>query len=320
MRLAVALAALLTLAAPPATTGVQLPVRSAIFYYPWYGTPARDGAWRHWQDRGHAPPRDLAAAFYPAHGPYSSSDPAVVAAQMREIASAGIGEVVTSWWGRGSPEDARLPSVLHAARAQGLRVAVHVEPYPGRSASSVAADVASLRKLGVADFYVYRPRDIAATDWRQVRLELPGIRLFAQTNLVGFAAAAGFDGVYTYDIVTYDGSKLARLCAQARARHLLCAPSVGPGYDAARATGDTHVKPRRAGRTYDAMWTSALRARPDLVTITSYNEWGEGTQIEPARARPGYESYGGAYGLRGRSAERAYLTRTAYWTSRLATR
>ena len=33
-------------------------------------------------------------------------------------------------------------------------------------------------------------------------------------------------------------------------------------------------------------WSSALQLRPSLrsVTITSWNEWGEGTQIEPAVA------------------------------------
>ena len=69
------------------------------------------------------------------------------------------------------------------------------------------------------------------------------------------------------------------------------------------------------------MWISALRARPDLVTITSYNEWGEGTQIEAARPQPAagaYLSYNSAYGLRGRFAARAYLRRTACWTAVLA--
>jgi hypothetical protein len=92
---------------------------------------------------------------------------------------------------------------------------------------------------------------------------------------------------------------------------------VGPGYLATRATGDLRVKPRRAGATYDAMWRAAIRARPDAVTITSYNEWNEGTQIEPASSdplRPGYLTYQGAYGLRGRAGEGAYLTRTRFWT------
>jgi hypothetical protein len=66
------------------------------------------------------------------------------------------------------------------------------------------------------------------------------------------------------------------------------------------------------------MWQAAIRAAPDVVTVTSYNEWHEGTQIEPARAAGGpYASYDGAWGLRGAPAQRAYLDRTATWVSRL---
>jgi glycoprotein endo-alpha-1,2-mannosidase len=294
-------------------------VRVSAFYYPWYGTAARDGAYQHWGQHGHAPPDDIASAFYPARGIYSSSDRVVIGAQMDDLRNAGVDEVAVSWWGRSSAEDARLPVVVAAARADGLAVAAHLEPYVGRTVASTVADVAYLRTYGIRTFYVYRALDLPAADWLAARpdLQAGGTTLFAQTGLVGAAAAAGFGGVYTYDIVTYDGSKFARLCAQARAVGMLCAPSVGPGYDARRGSGDPVVKPRRHGATYDAMWRAALAARADRVTITSYNEWHEGTQIEPAAAgrhgRYRYHSYEGAWGLHGRAAELSYLMRTRYW-------
>ncbi len=289
----------------------------AIFYYPWYGTPAADGAWEHWDQNGHQPPGDLYSSFFPAHGPYSSSDPAIVERQMTQISNAGIDEVVVSWWGRGSVEDTRLPLVVSIARRHGLLVGIHLEPYPDRSPSSVAADLVYLASFGVRDFFVYHPRDLTPGDWTTLRGDVPStMQLLAGTDKVGFAAAAHFDGVYTYDFVSNRGGKFARLCAQAHAAHLLCAPSVGPGYDGARAGEPPLERPRRNGATYDALWSAAIAARPDVVTITSFNEWGEGTQIEPAQAHRGYLAYDGAWGRVGPAAQTAYLERTAYWAGR----
>ena len=297
--------------------------RVAIFYYPWYGTPARDGGYVHWNQADHSPPQDIASRYYPARGAYSSSNPAVVAAQMDDLRTAHVGEVVVSWWGRGSAEDARLALVTNAARERGIDVAVHVEPYPGRTIETVAADIAYLRALGIDDFYVYEPREFTAAEWLPLTASVVGARLFAETARVGFAAQAGFSGVYTYDIVTYGGWMFRRFCGEAHAAHLLCAPSVGPGFDSSAISATPEIKPRRGGRTYDRMWTAALRSSPDLVTITSYNEWGEGTQIEPAGCGRGlfpYRNYDGTYGLRGRAAEHAYVRRTAYWVNRFVPR
>jgi hypothetical protein len=295
-------------------------VRVSAFYYPWYGTPALDGAYQHWSQNGHTPPNDIASSYYPARGIYSSSDRLVLGAQMDEIEAAGIDEVAVSWWGRGSPEDTRLSAVVAAAQIDGLAVAVHIEPYPGRTVATIVSDLAYLRTYGVRTFYIYRALDLPVADWAAAKaaLHVGGSLLFAQTALAGAAAAAGFNGIYTYDIVTYSGNKFARICSEAHAMHLLCAPSVGPGYDARRAGSDPRVKPRRHGATYDAMWRAALAAKADRVTITSFNEWHEGTQIEPADATRHhgtyrYLSYGGAWGLHGVAAENAYLERTRYW-------
>jgi len=314
MRLPLLALALLVVLPASAQAGAA---RSAIFFYPWYSNPTHDGHYTHWTQGGHVPPFDVASHFFPARGPYSSSDPRVLRGQMRDIAAAGVDQVVSSWWGQGSPENERLGAVIRAAKRMKLQVAVQIEPYPGRTVDTVAADLSYLRSLGIRDVYVYRTHDFTAEKWSRVTRLPTGLRLFAQTNRVGFAAAAGFAGFYTYDILLYHGAKFDRLCTQARAMGILCAPSVGPGYDAWQATGDMRVKPRRDGATYDSMWRAALHAGADLVTITSYNEWGEGTQIEPAGHGGRYESYDGAYGLHGRAARRAYITRTAYWTRAL---
>jgi len=296
--------------------------RVSAFYYPWYGTSAADGSYQHWSQDGHAPPNDIASSYYPAIGLYSSSDKLVIDAQMSEIQSAGIDEIAVSWWGKGSPEDLRMPAIVASAGRRGVTVAAHIEPYQGRTVESIADDIAYLAgSYGIRTFYIYRAFDFSPADWAEnhpLLHPIPDITLYAQTGLAGAAAAARFDGVYTYDIVTYSGNTFHRLCAEAHAVHLLCAPSVGPGYNARRGSGDRVIKPRRGGQTYDAMWRAAISSGADNITITSFNEWHEGTQIEPAtprrRARYRYLSYDGAWGLHGPAAEIAYLTRTRYWS------
>ena len=291
--------------------------RVAIFYYPWYANPAKDGRWAHWYvDHDGAPV--LSTPYFPSRGLYSSSNAKIVAAQMREIAESGVGTLVVSWWGFDSPENDRLSLVEQAAAKQGLDIAIHIEPYRGRTPASAAQDIVALHEeRGVTDFYVYDADRDAASEWAEALSPLDDVRVFGHTPLVGRAKASGFDGLYTYDVVTWNGALFRRLCTQAHAAGLLCAPSVGPGYDARLATRLESVRPRSDGLTYDRMWKTALKANPDLVTVTSYNEWQEGTQIEPARVAIGKASYEGAWGKNGVAAQRAYLAATARWAARL---
>ena len=291
--------------------------RAAIFYYPWYSTPGKDGRWAHWYVEHDGAPV-LSTPYFPTRGLYSSSNARIVLAQMREIATAGIGTVVVSWWGHGSPEHDRLLMVEEAATRYGLEVAIHLEPYRARTPARAADDIARLHaEGGFTDFYLYDAVRDPAADWATALEPLSGVRIFGHTTLVGRARASGFDGLYTYDVVTWNGALFRRLCAQAHAAGLLCAPSVGPGYDARLATRHETTRPRNDGRTYDRMWKTAIRAEADIVTITSYNEWQEGTQIEPARVALGMPSYEGAWGKAGVAAQRAYLSATAHWTARL---
>jgi len=113
---------------------------------------------------------------------------------------------------------------------------------------------------------------------------------------------------------------MAVACGAARQRRLLCSPSVGPGFDGRRAgMGNIPVVAPLGGRRYDEMWQAALPVA-DVVSITSWNEWHEGTQIEPAKPycfpSDGYCSIGyeGVYGRTGSHAETAYMDRTAEWS------
>ena len=54
--------------------------QSAIFYYPWYSTPVRDGRWAHWYVEREGTP--VLSTRYPSRGLYSSSNVKIVAAQM----------------------------------------------------------------------------------------------------------------------------------------------------------------------------------------------------------------------------------------------
>jgi hypothetical protein len=86
------------------------------------------------------------------------------------------------------------------------------------------ADLDRFRAHGIRDVDVYGPEDVPRADWAELNGAVTGLRLFAQTRLVGYALAGRFDGVYTYDVLVFSGREFARICGQARSVRLLCAP------------------------------------------------------------------------------------------------
>jgi len=98
-----------------------------------------------------------------------------------------------------------------------------------------------------------------------------------------YVQEANFDGGYTYfaaDTFTYGSNPRHWEALQQHAIRdgKVFVPSVGPGYD------DTRIRPwnfqitkqRQAGRYFDREWEAAIRIRPDIVSVTSFNEWHEG--------------------------------------------
>ena len=57
-----------------------------------------------------------------------------------------------------------------------------------------------------------------------------------------------------------------------------------PGYDD-RKTAQSPLRPvteRWGGETYRVLWQEAIAAVPDYILITSWNEWHEGSELEPS--------------------------------------
>ena len=336
---------------PTAPMPVEPPPRSVhAFYYGWYGNPAHDGAFVHWQQGGHLPPVELGADYRPLLGAYSSRDRAVLDRHFGWFVEAGIGVAVVSYWGPGSREDQLLPGILDAAARAHVEVAFHIEPYAGRTAATVVRDIRDLRTRfgshpafhrvarptrhgpshaprGV--FYVFESSGgggrIPDADWAR---ELATIRGTADDAIVLGQALdvnrldqSQFDGLYNYDVFAVDGSGFDAVGRAVRQRNAIFVPSVGPGYVDGRAIpGSTRSLGRDAGARYDLMWARAVDARAEWVSITSFNEWHEGSQIEPAvrYATPSFTclDYTDTPGARSPEGRDHYLRRTSAWSER----
>ena len=155
------------------------------------------------------------------------------------------------------------------------------------------------RKLPL--FYVYDSYLVNQEDWASL-LRPDGHRTVRNTPydamFLGLVVeerhqhevlGAGFDGYYTYfasDGFTFGSStrNWASLAQYASNSEALFVPSVGPGYvdTRVRPWNGVNTKDREHGGYYEQSFKAALSVHPPLISITSFNEWHEGTQIEKA--------------------------------------
>jgi serine/threonine-protein kinase len=302
----------------PAVEGPNPSYRVAAFYYPWYGNPDFDGSWVHWEQAGAEPPDDIGSDFFPELGAYSSIDPFTVAQHMAWLREAGVGIIISSWWGQGTHEDSAMPILLDTADQYGIKVAPHIEPYGGRTAGKLVEDVRYIYEqygshpafFRLSDTTTYSPDekpkgvffvwsldfpggdgDPVETDyWAAANDEihaLPDSAIVIGNGTVSdWIVNSRFDGLYNYvtmHISAGEGFEWGRDIPHGA----LYVPSVVPGFSAQRiGYPDDSTYERNRGTTYDLQWQAALdiEIEPAMVTITSFNEWHEGTQIEPAQA------------------------------------
>jgi glycoprotein endo-alpha-1,2-mannosidase len=161
-------------------------------------------------------------------------------------------------------------------------------------------DKAWLRVDGRPVVFVYGRalRQLSPAEWQdviaQIRHDKPGgVTLVADTSDPKYVAV--FDGASSYNITSQTQHKTSlQIQDWARAAYpkMVAAAGAGkistvtviPGYDDSKL-GRPSPRPitqRWGGETYRTLWQEAVVAAPDYVLITSWNEWHEGSEIEPS--------------------------------------
>ncbi|XP_065076578.1 glycoprotein endo-alpha-1,2-mannosidase [Ochlerotatus camptorhynchus] len=165
-------------------------------------------------------------------------------------------------------------------------------------------------------FYIRKSYQIGDADWMRL-LSRNGILTIRGTNYDAIVLAhistkehksivrrGGFDGFYTY--LPSNGANYvstwknwSQLKKFADTYHLMFVPTIGPGYydrkkysRSAQSHGISNIKRYRSnGQYFDVAWRTALKNNAQIITINSYNNWVDGTQIEAAIPVFGFRDY-----------------------------
>lgn len=248
-----------------AATAANAPIRAA-FEYNWF--PERDKWGTH---------------FDPTLGKYDSSSPSIFASHVSMAKYAGLDAFISSWWGRGTPTATRLPLELNAARAQGF----HIAPYYERASKTTAPTAAQLQ----SDFNVLYSEAHGDSAW----LTVGGKPVLFTNNTRAEATCAAVDriksasaGRFYVNMRVFDGY---RSCASQPDSWHQYAPTVG--YDQQSAFSATvspgyfkydEATPRlvRDLSTFKANLARQVASGSQWQLTTTFNEWGDGTSVEPA--------------------------------------
>ena len=291
----------------------HVPRQVLAFYYTWYGLQERHGKWVHWSDVKPEQHDIASATHYPAKGPYDSQDPGLIDSHIDMAKSHGLTGFIATWWGQGTFEDKAFVTLLDRAEKKGFKATVYWEKAPGKEQAQIdqaAGDLlyilknygsrdAFLKVDGKPVIFVYGRvmGEVPMGSWpaiiARVREGYAGdFLLIADGYQDRFARV--FDGVHTYNICgwvkgmapdalrVFAAQSFGSAVKLAKDRGRISCLTVIPGYDDTKIRKPGLRADRLDGHTYRILWEEAIKADPDWVLITSWNEWHEGSEIEPS--------------------------------------
>ena len=255
--------------------------------------------------------------------PYLSRDRGVMARHIEQAKSAGIDALVVSWYGpnvENNQTETNFIALLEVAQEYGFKMAIDFEtasPFIHGQEEVVAALQHVLNVHATKESYLrvdgkpvvflwaiqhvpLAPGQASPLDaWRAMRQQVdPEHKSLWIAEGVDINYQDVFDGHHLYSIAwskdvnhtLKDWKNRVRKWSSTHGQDRLWVATVMPGYNDLRTgRADAFVRDRENGDFYRACWQAVIDTRPDWVIVTSFNEWVEGSQIEPA------QSYGNAY-------------------------
>jgi hypothetical protein len=294
-----------------------------MHYMPWFESAesTANGRWGlHWTMANRDPDqivedrREIAAHYYPLIGPYASGDKDVLEYHLLLMKLAGIDGILVDWYGSHDVNDYRsnrnnTEALIEGLHEVGLQFAVVYEDY---SAGEVAANGAANTALGAArgdmsylaanyfndEHYievdgaplllVFGPRLFETeAEWAQVFTGLEPkphlLTLWHQSGDAGQYAAGEFAWVYNNHLQGLD--VFYRDVAPKIKTPLAVAY---PGFRDFYAEGGWGSAlgwqiEHDQGRTFAETLLRAQQSGVDAVQLVTWNDFGEGTMIEPTR-------------------------------------
>lgn len=277
------------------------------YYYGWYTKDAWFG--------GINGPSSLAVAFTPATGLYDSQNVSVIDTQISEASAAGINGFIASWWGPGSFTDNTDQILINEAASKfpGFVVALYFETEIvqkmnstySAEANEIVNDVQYIMSTYGSSpaFATINGREMlffSGVDnwpiqfWQGVTEEIhqryPSLLLISDSLDLSFLNV--FDGAASYVDLGYMTQSLqlqsgtyptfADLSSLAHSEGKYWFATASPGFNGTN-DGKTQFEnvPRGGGETFVIGWDIAQNSQPDGMIVGTWNEYYEGTSIEP---------------------------------------
>lgn len=289
--------------------------RTLAFHYAWYGVPWGPGKqWQGWMDESHnankvfGSRRNIKAAHYPLDGVYDSLDHSTINRQISEAKEAGLGGFIVSWWGFESYSHKVLENMLNLAPKDFLTIYYETamtfklrDSSREKAVEKIYLDLKSLLVTysvknqwihvdGKPLIALYIVENYTVDEWLKIKRKLKeeGFEPFFLGDTYNMEYLKVMDGLHTYNPVwiTLIGSSFSNvydgISLKIHEKGGLYASTVCPGFDDRKVREPGLLIPREDGHYYRMCWEAARNCKADWILITSWNEWFEGTEIEPS--------------------------------------